>query len=380
MMQAISGVHFNYSLPVSFWPLYREICEERGNPVEFQSARYFDLLRNYRRHGWLVLYLFGASPALCRSFLQGRADPQLLPWGTDTLIEAHATSLRMSDIGYRNRDPTAVPVSVNSLAEYLRDLRHAMHQPHPPFVALGLTRDGEYRQLSVNALQVENEYYSFIRPKRVPRAGERTGHALARAGVEYIEVRALDNSVFDPLGVDRSRLCVLELLLALLLLKESPPIDAAEEEAIERNHLLVARSGREPGLMLERGGRRTPLASWAAELLDSMLGLSEILDGRRADRPYAAALREQFAKLEEPERTPSARVLRELEQHEESFEDFSLRISRAHRAYCLQTLQPDAARQREFASQAQESLEELSALESRQRGSFEDYLAAYLAD
>jgi glutamate--cysteine ligase len=286
----------------------------------------------------------------------------------------------MSDIGYRNRDQAAVPVSVNSLAEYLRDLRRAMHQPYPPFAALGMKRDGEYRQLSVNALQVENEYYSFIRPKRVPRAGERTGHALARAGVEYIEVRALDNSVFDPLGVDLSRVCFLELFLALLLLKDSPPIDSAEEEASERNHLLVARSGREPGLMLERGGRRTPLAGWAAELLDSMLGLCEILDARRADRRYASALRDQLAKLEDPGCTPSARVLHELEQHGESFEDFSLRISRDHRAYCLSAIHPEASRRREFESQLQESLEEFASLESAQRGSFEDYLAAYLAD
>jgi glutamate--cysteine ligase len=380
MMQAISGVHFNYSVPLQFWSLYREICEERGNPADFQSARYFDLLRNYRRHGWLVLYLFGASPALCRSFLQGRDDAQLRARGADTLIGAHATSLRMSDIGYRNRNQAAVPVSVNSLGEYLRDLRCAMQQPHAPFVALGMKRDGEYRQLSVSALQVENEYYSFIRPKRVPRAGERTGQALRRAGVEYVEVRALDNSVFDPCGVDLTRLCFLELFLALLLLKDSPPIDAAEEEASERNHLLVARSGREPGLTLERAGRATPLAAWAAELLDSMQGLSEILDARRTDRPYAAALREQLAKLEDAGRTPSARVLAELEQRDESFEDFSLRISRAHRAYALDEIRPAAARRREFEAEVQESRDALAALESAQRGSFEDYLAAYLAD
>jgi glutamate--cysteine ligase len=380
MMQAISGVHFNYSVPRQFWPLYQEICQQRGDPVDFQSERYFDVLRNYRRHGWLVLYLFGASPALCRSFLQGRSDAQLRAWGPDTLFGPYATSLRMSDIGYRNRNQAAVPVSVNSLAEYLRDLRRAMHQLHPPFAAIGIKRDGEYRQLSISALQVENEYYSYIRPKRVPRAGERTGQALARGGVEYVEVRALDNGVFEPFGVDLPRLCFLELFLALLLLKDSPPIDAAEEEANERNHLLVARAGREPGLVLERAGRRTPLADWAAELFDSMQGLCEILDARQADRRYGVALHEQLAKLEDAGRTPSARVLRELEQRGESFENFSLRISREHRAYCLREVRPTAARLQEFEAQVQQSVDELAAVESAQRGSFEDYLAAYLAD
>jgi glutamate--cysteine ligase len=132
--------------------------------------------------------------------------------------------------------------------------------------------------------------------------------------------------------------------------------------------------------MLERGGRRIPLAAWAAELFDSMHGLCELLDARRPDRPYSAALRDQLAKLEDPGRTPSARVLRELDQHGGSFEDYTLQISSEHRAYCLSEIRPAATRSAEFESQVQQSLAELAALESAQRGSFEDYLAAYLAD
>ncbi len=380
LMQAISGVHFNYSFAAGFWPLYRDICEARDAPAPFQSARYFDLLRNYRRHGWLVSYLFGASPALCRSFLQGRTEPELVAQGPDTVFGPYATSLRMSDIGYRNRDQAAVPVSVNTLEQYLRDLQHAMHAPHPPFAAIGLKVDGQWRQLSVSALQVENEYYSYIRPKRTPRPGERTGQALARAGVEYVEVRALDNSAFDPLGVNLRKLHFLEAFLALMLLRDSPPIDAAEEEEIERNHLCVARRGRTPGLVLERGGRRTPLASWAAELLDSMQGLTEILDTHDAGRPYAAALREQVAKVEDVARTPSARLLQELSARGESFEAQTLRISREHREHCERTGALAPERLAAFEQDVRQSREALQALESAQRGSFEDYLAAYLAD
>ena len=53
-MQAISGIHYNWSLPGV------------GN------AEYFALIRNFRRHGWLLFYLFGASPAVCPSFVRGR--------------------------------------------------------------------------------------------------------------------------------------------------------------------------------------------------------------------------------------------------------------------------------------------------------------------
>jgi glutamate--cysteine ligase len=380
MMQAISGVHFNYSVPPPFWPMYAEICQSRSVGQEFRSERYFDLLRNYRRHGWIVSYLFGVTPALCRSFLRGRPDPGLKGLGEDTLIGPYATSLRMSDLGYRNRSQSAVSVSVNSLQEYLRDLRLAIKTPHAPFAALGVKAGGEYQQLSANALQIENEYYSYVRPKHTLRAGERTAHALARAGVEYVEVRALDNSAFDPVGVNLRKLYFLEALLLLLLFKDSPPIGVDEEEEIERNHLAVARRGREPGLELERDRRRTPLHDWAAELLDSMQGICELLDDTHPGRPYGASLNEQRLKLVDVEHTPSARLLRELRAHGESFEAFGLRYSRAHKEYCLDAVPLEPGREREFELEVQQSLEEAAALETARQGSFEDYLAAYLAD
>ena len=108
-------------------------------------------------------------------------------------------------------------MSVNSLDEYVRDLSRAISTPHPPYETLGVKVDGEYRQLNANILQIENEYYSFIRPKRVARSGERPTKALRRAGVEYVEVRALDVSAFDPVGVNQNKLRFLEAFLALCL-------------------------------------------------------------------------------------------------------------------------------------------------------------------
>ena len=379
MMQAISGVHFNYSVPEHFWPLYAEICESRDSGQDFVSARYFDLLRNYRRYGWIVTYLFGASPALCPSFLQGRTDPQLVPLGPDTLIGPDATSLRMSDIGYRNRNQAAEAVSFNTLERYLHDLRHAVNQPHPPFEALGVKVDGDYRQLSGNLLQIENEYYSYVRPKRTLRAGERTIHALARAGVEYVEVRTLDNSAYNPVGVNLRKLYFLEAFCLLLLLRVSPPIDGREEEAIDRNHLKVARFGRARGLLLERDGRQVAMRSWAGELLESMQGICELLDATHPQRPYSVTLQEQQAKLEDVEQTPSARLLHDLRASGESFTQLMLRMSRSHKQYML-AFPRNEARWREFEAGVHESLEAQRALEAPQRGSFEQYLAAYLAN
>jgi len=378
MMQAISGVHFNYSFPLPFWEAYAATRGAREHGAQFISACYFDLLRNYRRHGWLVLYLFGVSPVVCKSFLRGR-ELQLADFGHGTAYEPYATSLRMSDVGYRNRNQAGLAVSVNSLEEYVRDLQRAISTPHPPYEALGVKVNGEYRQLNANILQIENEYYSFIRPKRVARSGERPTKALRRAGVEYVEVRALDVSAFDPVGVNQNKLRFLEAFLALCLLKDSAPIADSEQAALDENHLSVARRGREPGLVLWRAGYGVPLREWARELLDSMTGICEILDRGDAARPYSHALAVQVAKVEDVALTPSARLMAELAGGE-SFFDLALRMSAAHKAYFLELYPPNDERLREFAHEAHESIAAQRAIEASDRGTFEEYLNRYFAD
>ena len=378
MMQAISGVHFNYSFPRDFWPAYAAVLGSREDGQDFISARYFDLLRNYRRHGWLVLYLFGVSPVVCKSFLRGRTH-SLAELTAHTAYEPYATSLRMSDIGYRNRNQADLTVSVNSLAEYVRDLTRAISTPHAPYAALGVRAGGEYRQLNANILQIENEYYSFIRPKRVARSGERPTQALQRAGVEYVEVRALDVSAFDPVGVNQNKLRFLEAFLALCLLKDSPPIADSEQHAVDRNHLTVAHRGREPGLMLWREEREVSMRQWAEQLLEEMTGPCEILDRGDPARPYSQALAVQAAKIADVARTPSARMLAELAATGESFADLALRMSKQHKAYFLELYPPDEARLAEFAEEARTSLERQKALEEADRGTFEEYLAHYFA-
>ena len=382
MMQAISGVHFNYSFPARFWEAYATIRESRDSGQQFVSASYFDLLRNYRRYGWLVLYLFGVSPVVCKSFLRGREQglPELTP---DTVYEPYATTLRMSDIGYRNRNQAGLSVSVNSLDEYIRDLTRAITTPHAPYEALGVKVKGpagdEYRQLNANVLQIENEYYSFIRPKRVARSGERPTKALQRAGVEYVEVRALDVSAFDPVGVNQNKLRFLEAFLAMCVLRDSPFIGAADEAQLDQNHLIVARRGREPGLMLARDGREVSMREWGRELIDSMTGICEVLDHGNPTRPYGNALAVQAAKLEDVSLTPSARLISELSSTGESFSAQALRMSTLHKEYFLEMYAPNEGRLGEFAAEAQESLERQRRLEESNEETIDSYLARYFA-
>jgi glutamate--cysteine ligase len=378
VMQAISGVHFNYSFPERLWEAWAAIRESRDAGRDFVSASYFDLLRNYRRYGWIVLYLFGVSPAVCKSFLRARGA-ELPEFGRGTAWEPHATSLRMSDLGYRNRSQSGVEVSVNSLDEYVRDLTRAMSTPHPEYERIGVKVDGQYRQLNANLLQIENEYYSFIRPKRVARSGERPTQALRRAGVEYVEVRALDVSAFDPVGVNQNKMRFIEAFLLLCLTRESPLIDSREQGELDGNHLTVARRGREPGLQLLRDGRPFPMRDWARELLDQMQGLCELLDHGDPARPYAAALAVQAAKFDDVALTPSARLVAELRETGESFFDLALRMSRQHKAYFLDLHAPNPARLDEFAAEARESLEQAARIDAAPREPFDEYLARYLA-
>jgi len=378
VMQAISGVHFNYSFPERLWPVWAAIRESRTSGQSFISESYFDLLRNYRRFGWIVLYLFGVSPMVCKSFLRARGET-LPEFGRGTAWEPHSTSLRMSDLGYRNRSQSSLEVSVNSLDEYVRDLTRAISTPHPEYERLGVKVDGAYRQLNANLLQIENEYYAFIRPKRVARSGERPTKALMRRGVEYVEVRALDVSAFDPVGVNQNKLRFLEAFLALCLMRESPLIDANEQAVLDGNHVTVARRGREPDLMLTRDGRNVPMLQWAREIMDQMQGICELLDEGDPQKPYAAALAVQAAKLDDVALTPSARLIKEIGETGESFFDLALRTSATHKGYFLDLHAPNEARLREFAAQAAESLEVAEAMASAPQKDFDVFIADYFS-
>jgi len=286
----------------------------------------------------------------------------------------------MSDLGYRNKSQSGVSISVNSLDEYVRDLTAAISSPHPAYKALGVEVDGEWRQLNPNRLQIENEYYAFIRPKRVARSGERPTKALRRAGVQYVEMRSLDVSVLDPVGVNQNKLKFLEAFAAFCVVAPSPPFSPSEQDALDANHATVARRGREPGLELQLDGRRRSLTAWGAEILDAMEGVCELLDGADAHRPYTTALQNARAKIADTEATPSARILREMRQRGESFYDFAFRTSAGYRDYFRDLAPLAAAREDAFSAEADQSWREHEAIESAAQAPFREYLADYFAD
>src|SRR6185436_20941910 len=95
----------------------------------------------------------------------------------------------------------SLAVSYNNLESYAASLQDALTQPYPPYEAIGIRDDDDYRQLATSLLQIENEFYGTIRPKRVIRPGERPLHALRDRGVEYVEVRLMDLDPFHAVGI-----------------------------------------------------------------------------------------------------------------------------------------------------------------------------------
>lgn len=379
-MQAISGVHFNYSMPESFFDIFKDIHQVSLSGQAFQSDVYFALLRNYRRHGWIIPYLFGASPVVSESFVRNHPNHGLKPLGTDTFMGPLATSLRMSDLGYRNREQSDVAISVNSLEEYLRDMHQVLVTPSPQFAAFGVKVDGQWRQLNANRLQIENEYYAFIRPKRVAQSGERPSKALRRGGVQYVEMRSLDVSLLDPVGVNQQKLRFLEAFALFCAICPAEPITLSEQFELETNHVAVARHGRDPALKLKQNQRDYSMASWGLDLLQAMEGVCELLDVNDPSKPYTAALQDARLKILDPTRTPSARVLMDILATGETFIEHTLRLSNAYHQYFdeLPAISPD--RHRAFSEEVTRSLEAQARLEADSTESFDEYVAKFLAD
>ncbi|NNF67971.1 MAG: glutamate--cysteine ligase [Gammaproteobacteria bacterium] len=377
LMQAISGVHFNFSLGERFWSELGAIEGWPGQDADRISAEYLGLLRNFRRFGWISLYLFGASPAVCSSFLQGRESS--LEEFDGTLFDADATSLRMSDVGYKNKVQSTLQIPINDLDEYIAGLSRATDTVHPAYEKLGVVVDGQYQQLNANILQIENEYYSLIRPKRVAKSGEKPSHALARGGIEYVEVRALDVSPFDPVGINQNELRFMEVLLLFCVLHESPRIGEQEQELIDLNQLLVARSGRQKGLKLKDLGGDRPLVDWALELCTEMQPVAELLDAGDDRSCYSSALMQQMDVIRDVELTPSAMVLRDMRDNHESFFEFALRSSTRHRDYFRDLANINEGRRNQLTIMARDSIQRQKEIEESDTLPFDEFLKKYFS-
>ncbi len=381
IMQAIAGLHYNVSLPENLWPLLKEIDRQAGHDIEgdYRSLRYFGLIRHFRRNSWLLMYLFGASPAIDDSFLDGKAVPEKLhQHGRHTLLSDYATTLRMSDLGYQNKVQEQLKICFNSLSNYVGTLRHAISTPWRAYEEKGVREGGEWQQLNANILQIENEYYSDIRPKRVARHDETPTQALEARGVEYIEVRCLDLNPFLALGIDETQIRFLDTFLMWCLLADSPWISDEECDRLDDNRRLVVERGRDPDLHLTIDGKVQRLSERGHVIFSELSSVAELLDIIEGGEAHKQALSDLAPRLDDPSLTPSGQLAARLKENDEDFVEATLALAR-EQAEAWRAKPMDRAREALLEELRETSLQQQGEIEAADVETFGDFLTQYFA-
>jgi len=376
-MQVIAGVHFNYSFSTEFWSSFQQL-ENNDSPLQdFISERSMGQVRNLLRFGWLIPYLFGASPAICKSFLNGK-ETLLEEFNSNTYYEPYATSLRLGNIGYQNNkeDLAGIKASYDSVETYTQSLQCAINTPYSGYQKIGLKADGKHLQLNTNILQIENEYYSSVRPKQITQDNEPPATALKKRGIAYVELRSIDVNAYDPHGINSEQLYFLEVFMLFCLLHDSPTLSDNEMNSIDQNLLLVAHQGRKPGLTLQRNKEKIRLKNWAGELCKEMKAVACLLDQANFCENYFSSVKSQIGCVFDPGLTPSARMLTEMKEHGEGFFHYAQRMSLQHfRYYKKQSLSKDKLAM--FERVAKDSVIKQTKIEASDTISFDEYLKQY---
>lgn len=373
-MQCIAGVHYNFSLPDEIWGI---LDNGPGTMQERQSRGYIALIRNFTRYSWLLIYLFGATPAFSCNFIKNRKD-LMQSMDKDTLYLPYATSLRMGNFGYQGLIQPQL-LCYNDFKTFLRWLHKTITESYLPYSSIGTHFKGEWIQLNTNLLQTENEYYSHIRPKRIANPSERPLIALARRGIQYVEVRCIDIDPYTPLGITEETCCFIDAFLLFCAVNDSPFFSHDScLQSTENNFSKVVTEGRKPGLKLNHNGEIISLYKWGKQLLEQILPYAALFDSALGSNIYAKALATQFAKLEEPAATPSACFLKDLRSKRTSFHSYVTSLSQNH-AHTLRSCPLSADFFYTYREMANNSLKEQLCLEHSTTVSFTEYLYNYHA-
>ena len=375
IMQTVAGIHYNFSMPESFWPQYQAHCRDSGTLQDFRTDKYLHLIRNFHRYSWLLVYLFGASPATCKSFVRGR-DHELQELDADSLYLPYATCLRMGKLGYKSEAQKSLFVCYNELTSYAECLGTAMRTPYPEYLEIDKTAGGEPKQINANLLQLENEFYSTIRPKRNVRSGQRPLEALIESGIEYVEIRALDLNPYLPLGIDAEQTRFLDMFLIHCLLAPSPECHHDEFFEVADNLMRVVEQGRDPELVIKEEGTPRNMREWAGEILLGLGNAATLLDTLHGGTDYAEALTAAQAKLADASLTPSGRMLQQMQTEQLSFSALAIKLSQQQR----DALKPDGLSPEQealFVATAKESLAKQASIEAEPQDPFEVFLAKW---
>ncbi len=370
-MQTISGIHYNFSVPEN---LLNTIAEKNLGRDEISNF-YMGLVRNFHRHCWILLYLFGASPAVCKSFLRENNQHGLEAFDSVSFYGPYATTLRMSDLGYRNVAQSRIQIGLCNVDTYVSGLREATEQSYPDYEDIGVKVDGEYRQLNTNLLQIENEYYTVIRPKQITQSGEKPTNALRSRGIAYVEVRCLDINPDTCVGIGEEEIRFVDTFLLYCLLMDSPVMTDSEKAQVPENRNRIVRFGRKPGLKLLDGHNEIDSRQAMLDFLDKLHPIASLLDKAHQHELHSLALTQQIEKARYPEATPSAEIIAEMRKNDESFFEYALRKTITHETDLKQPL--DDSVQKVLTQVSVDSVKAQQQREQSDRLCFDDYLQAY---
>lgn len=372
MMQSIAGIHYNFSLPDQFWQSLQSQKNNTADLQSFRSTSYFTMIRNFRRHSWLLLYLFGASPALSKSFLTGK-DHNLRPLNNETLFLPYATSLRMSDLGYSTDAQASLKICFNHLETYIKSLVEAIHTSYPPYEKIGVKVDGKYRQLADTILQIENEYYSDVRPKRIANTDETPLQALGRRGVQYIEIRNTDINPFLPAGMDLEQALFFDVFLISCLMMDDDILSPTECKKLQSNLQTVTTMGRQPGLRLDTLQGDIDIKDAGKELTDELALTANLLDHLHNTDCYSLAVKAQVQKIEDSSLTPSAMCLNSLIDSNLEYDEWMLQKSMEHRK-TFHSMAVNESAFTQFEQEVDKSTIEQKHIEDSDTIDFDDFL------
>ncbi|HMI76862.1 MAG TPA: glutamate--cysteine ligase [Buchnera sp. (in: enterobacteria)] len=315
LMNIISGIHYNFSLPIIFWKKWKGIKDIKSGK-DIISSGYLQLIRNYHKFGWIIPYLFGASPAIHCSFLNNKTHNinfkksknglLYLPWGT---------SLRLSSIGHKNYDSKEININFNHIYEYIQSLRYAINTPSKKFQKIGLKDSlGNKKQINDHYLQTESEFYTHIRPKQKTKKNESLLNALENRGIQYVEIRSLDINPFSAIGINKKQILLLDLFLIWCVLTDSPEMHTEDLIIYNKNWQRVLLEGRKPNQMIYTNNKNEEkkLIDISKKIFNSLYNIAEILDQYYHTHCYKKICKEFAIYLEHPELTYSAKILNKI--------------------------------------------------------------------
>ncbi len=363
IMQCVSGIHYNFSISHKSWKTLNDNLNQ-----DYVNKKYLGAIRNVKRNFWFLLERFGASPIMNESYLHGR-EHSLDRHNKDDLFLPNATSLRMSEVGYQSNIQDSLEINYNNLDDFIDAVLKGIKTPVKEFEDIGLfDSNGVPQQISTGILQIENELYDIIRPKRSGPSGSRPATLLKEAGIEYLELRGIDINPYIPEGIDVNKMKLLDIYLVHSLISNSPFISGKEVKEIKVNQRTMVRNGRSKDVRLIQNGVLVTLSEIRNIFIDELeqiaLVLEEYSDG------YLSAFNSEMSL----DLLPSKRIIQEMESRKLSFQDYGLEQSKKIAESFSSNEDQDFST---FTNSAKSSLKDLKNLQESRSMDINKYVELY---